>query len=273
MKYKKFYLGFCYALIATSLIIFSACRKNKVAATEDIGYASDHATTEQTFTDVQTIADQASMVSSGSLNYRTTGSGCATVTRGTGTITIDFGSSDCLCHDGRLRRGKILITYTGNYADAGSVHTITFDNFYQNDNKITGTKTVTNMGSNAQGQPYFDITVSGAVTKAGGGTISANWQRVRTWTAGYNTPADPTDDVYQITGSGTMTRANGMLVNINITSPLTVACNCHWIEAGSVTYSLPGGLSRVLNYGDSSSCDDQATLTLANGTIRNITLP
>jgi hypothetical protein len=275
MKNSKIHLGICSFVIAGTVIIFSACRKNKTT-TEDTSYATNQAVSEQTFTDVQTIADQASTITSGSLNYRiaaTTGTGCASVTRSAGVININFGSSDCLCHDGRLRRGTIIVTYTGNYSDVGSVHTITFDNFYQNDNKVTGTKTVTNMGNNSLGQPCYNISINGAVTLSGGGTMSATWQRIRTWTAGYTTPDEPADDVFQVTGSGTMITVAGIFVNINISSPLTIANDCRWVEAGSVTYTLPGGATRVLNYGNSPVCDDLATLILANGTTKNIVLP
>jgi len=261
--------------IAGSVFIFMAgCRKNKV---EDTGYANDHATSEQTFNDVQTISDMAASTSSSTLGYKTTATtigGCATVTRTPGKIVIDFGTTDCTCHDGRKRRGQIIITYTGAYTDVGSVHTITFDNFYQNDNKVTGTKTVTNVGPNSLGQPVFNISITGSVTlQSTGGTISTQWNRVRTWTAGYNTPNDMTDDVYQITGSGSITRANGKVITETITAPLIVAYSCHWIEAGSITFSVASGESRILNYGDTPNCDDIATITLGNGTVKTITLP
>jgi hypothetical protein len=277
MRKYTFVLSVCLA-VATTAIIFSACRKKAVTATEDTGYAADHATAEQTFNDVQTISDQAS-VTTGSLNFRTTATtsgGCATVTHSNDSVIIDFGPTDCTCHDGRKRRGKIIATFSGgHYADSGSVHTITFDNFYQNDNKITGTKTVTNMGHNAAGQPYFNVTVAGQVTRNGGGTISANWTRVRTWTAGYTTPTDWSDDVYEITGSGTITRADGstVAVAIDASTPLVVALNCHWIESGSVVYNMPGNRIRTLNYGITASCDDNAQVVLPNGTTYNITLP
>ena len=167
----------------------------------------------------------------------------------------------------------MIVTYTGRYADSGSVHMITFNNFYQNDNKVTGYKKVTNMGHNALGQPYFAIQINGSLTYSGGGTVSTSWTRTRTWTAGYNTPTDLTDDVYQVTGNGSMTRANGQVVNIMISVPLTIALSCHWIESGTVTYTLASGLSRTLNFGDSPVCDDMAVVTLSNGTTRNISLP
>ena len=32
----------------------------------------------------------------------------------TRTLTIDFGSTNCLCPDGRYRRGKIVVVFTGS---------------------------------------------------------------------------------------------------------------------------------------------------------------
>jgi len=278
MRKSKLLFSIGAAMVAISLFVFAiGCHKKTIDTTEDSGFATDHATSEQTFNDVQTIADQASAAPAGSLGYRTTattGSGCATVTKSGDSVIIDFGATDCLCHDGRLRRGKIIATFTGgSYTTTGSVHTITFDNYYQNDNKVTGTKTVTNMGLNSLGQPYFSVVINGAVTLASGGTISSSWTRTRTWVAGSST-TDQSDDVYNITGTGSLTRANGTVVSIEIAAatPLVVANNCHWIEAGTVTYTF-AGKTRSMNYGTTAACDDMATVTLANGTIKNITLP
>lgn len=262
--------------IALVAMMWTGCKKDKNQ--EDTGYASEHATSEQAFDDVQSIADQAANVSAGPLGYKLTTSGCATVSKtppmsgNPGIMTVDFGSSNCTCHDGRTRRGRIIITYTGNYADSGSMHTITFDNYYQNDNKVTGTKTVTNMGHNSSGQLWFTVHISGSVALKGGGTITTEWNRVRTWTGGYSTLTYLEDDVYQVTGSGTLTRPNGTAISIAITSPLVIAANCHWIEAGSVTFSIASGQTRILNFGDVPACDDQATVTLGNGSQRTITL-
>jgi hypothetical protein len=79
--------------------------------------------------------------------------------------------------------------------------------------------------------------------------------------------------VYSVTGSGTITRASGEVVNVAITTPLTVATSCHWIEGGTVKYTLSGGQTRTMNYGDTPTCDDQATVTMPNGKTKTITLP
>lgn len=276
MQKSKLMLFIGAATLVVSISLFTACRKNNdknnttTSTTEDTGYATDQNLAEKTFDDVQDISDKANATGSGSGAFKT--SGCATVTLSGHTITVDFGPTNCMCSDGRNRRGKIIINFTGAYRDSGSVHTITFDNYYQNDNKVEGTKTVTNMGHNSSGQSYFNIHVSGTITKADGTSIATNSDRVRTWTAGESTLFNWSDDVYMITGSGTITRPAG-IVNVAITSPLEVHLGCRWIEAGTVTYTLPSGATRTLNYGSTAACDNNATLTLASGVTHAITLP
>lgn len=261
-----------------TIVLVTSCQKRTKDDTEETGYATEQSISEKAYNDAESIADQASTISTGgSLNYKETGitSACATVTRGTGIITVDFGTANCLCNDGRNRRGKIIITYTGAYADSGSTHTITFDNFYQNDNKVEGNKTVTNMGHNSLGQPYFNVTVDGDVTLATGGVVATVSYRTRTWIAGYTTPGNFSDDRYSLTGSGSITRPSGVTVNAAISnlSPLIVSAGCRWIEAGTITFALPGGFTRSINYGTTANCDNQAILSLPSGATYNIVLP
>jgi hypothetical protein len=269
------------SVLAFALAVFtfgSGCNKNKTTdnstQTEETDVASDQVLSEQAFEDAQSIADQGATIT-GAMNYRMSGSTsgpCATVSRSGDTTVIDFGTVDCTCRDGRTRRGKIIVVRSGIYIDSGSVRTITFDNFYQNGNKITGIRTVTNMGRNTMGQPFYNINVAGSILLTSGRTISATWSRVRTWTAGYTTLGTITDDIYQITGSGTITRAGGAIVGVEITAPLILAMDCRYIEAGTVKYTLPSGGVRTLNYGDTPACDNMAKLTLPSGTVYDITL-
>ncbi|MBS1775636.1 MAG: hypothetical protein JSS64_05070 [Bacteroidetes bacterium] len=260
-----------------------SCKKDKQATDDgDTGYATDHARLEKTFDDVQNITDEAA--TTGTLaNLRTTAdysilSACATVTRDTisvpHTVTVDFGTSNCLCADGRYRRGQIIVSYNGHYRDSASVHAITFNNFFVNNNQVTGSKSVTNMGHNNLGQTYFSIAINGSIILANNaGTISWISSRIRTWVAGESTLVR-SDDAYDISGSATLTRANGVGVNINITSPLHVAVSCPWIEQGVVTFTpvAPAAFkSRTLDFGN-GTCDALAVLTIGNKTY-NVTLP
>jgi hypothetical protein len=275
----RFSRNACFIAAMAVLFTLAACKMKKDDNTtpDDTGYATDHAMLEKTFNDVQSIADEAG--TSGNLStFRsgpaTLGGPCATVTCDTISVphvlTIDFGATNCLCQDGNYRRGQIIITYNGHYRDSGYAHAIGFNNYFVNDNQVTGTKTVTNMGHNSSGQPYYNVSVNGSIILANNnGTISWTSTRTRTWVAGYNT-TQWADDVYNITGSASVTRANGNTFSLNITSPLVIALNCHWIEQGTVQITRQNGNIRTLDYGN-GTCDALATFTV-NGHTYNITL-
>ncbi len=210
------------AFATLSVFTFSACNRLKKDATdEDTGYAADHASLEKTFSDAQSIADEADDAGTGGsmASYRIAGGGptvlgqCANIIKDTTTnthkLTVDFGATNCLCKDGNYRRGKIIIAYTGRYRDMGHIHTISFDNYFVNDNQVTGTKTVSYNSNDAAGNPKYDISVDGQIILANSaGTLSWTSTRTRTWLQGYTTK-DWSDDVYEISGSGNVTRANG----------------------------------------------------------------
>lgn len=277
MKQTKIMFKSCVILALGMLIVSSCNRKNdNNLSNDEAGYGADHAKLAQTFNDVQNIADQAG--NTGSLNnYRTEESilsNCATVTRDTVSVphlmTIDFGATNCLCMDGRYRRGQIMVSYNGHYRDSGYTHTITFNNYFVNNNQVTGTKSVTNVGHNAAGNLVYHINVNGGLILANsGGTLSWVSTRIRTWVAGESTSVR-SDDVYEITGNGTVTRPNGNTFTVAISSPLKVANNCNWIEQGIVQITPPNSVVRTLNYGN-GNCDNQATLTV-NGNTYNIVL-
>ncbi len=269
-------------VVFAAVLMFAACKRDKTNnltanTDEDTYYAEDQARMDQTYDDAQSIGDQAFANNGVELKGGDDIlSSCAVVTHDTIStprkITIDFGATNCLCKDGRYRRGKIILTYTGKYRDSGSVHTIGFDSYFVNDNAVLGTKTVTNMGKNTSSQTYFNISVNGMIIlNTTGDTISHVASRVRTWTAGENTTA-LSDDVYSITGSGTNTRRTGKIVDYNITNPLVIALNCRWIKQGTIEFTPRGATTakRTIDYG-SGACDDQATVTVGTKT-KTITL-
>ena len=265
-------------LATAAIFILTACNRMKDRDNEDTGYASDHATLEKTYSDAQSITDEAGE-SGGLSTYRVAAGGstlsaCATITNDTmaspHTLTVDFGTSNCLCNDGIYRRGQIIVKYTGRYKDAGHTHEITFNNYFVNDNGVSGKKTVTNTGNDAAGNPQYSVSVEGAIVLAdGGGTISWTSTRTRTWLSGFDTP-DRRDDVYEIRGSGTITRANGKTFDLTITTPLHIARACRWIESGVVQITPAGANVRTLDYG-SGACDAQADYTV-NGKTYSVTL-
>lgn len=277
MKTKRFLTGSVTMLVAVSMV-FTSCRRDEEDT--DTTAAADNAFAEACYSDVANIADEAGISGTVS-NYRVgdpnTGgllTTCATVTvtnantADQDTITVDFGSTNCTCNDGRNRRGKIIVFFTGLYRDSASTHTITFDNYFVNDNQVMGTKTVTNLGHNAAGHLVYDIDVNGTIILANGeGTITWNSQRQREWTAGESTSVWY-DDMYSITGSASGVSAAGENFSMNITNPLirnmALGCRRHFTQ-GTVELTPGTRPMRTIDFG-SGACDDIATVTINNHT-------
>lgn len=274
MKTKNLF-QFGMMLMTAAALTLTSCKKENEDS--DTSAAGDNALAESTYQDATNIADEAA---TGSLsNYRggnTEGllSTCATITLDTAvstnpdTIRVNFGSSNCMCNDGRNRRGTIVIVYTGTYRDSGSTWTITFDNYFVNDNQVLGTKTVTNLGHNTAGHLVYDINVNGSIVLASnGGTITWVSQRQREWTSGESTP-QWSDDMYSITGSASGTGANGNSYTATITSPLirnmALGCRRHFVQ-GTVELTPSNKPMRTIDFG-SGACDDIATVTINNNT-------
>lgn len=198
------------------------------------------------------------------------------------TLTIDFGTAGCLGADGKTRKGKIIVTTTGKYRDAGTVITTTLDNFYVSDNgtdfyHIEGTRTVTN-----QGNYTFSVVVSGAkITHPDGTFLTWESTRTRTWIEGMNTgflslKSDSTccmwwtgilDDVYSVTGSGSGVNRDGIAFTVTVTEALRVQFCGYKVEVtDGVVEIQPDGLKkRTVDFGD-GTCDNSATVSVGNKT-------
>ena len=282
MKPKNIFKSLVLAAIIG--VTVTSCRKDKddELLDKDTSSAADNALAEVSFNDVNNIADEASKgnlisylsTNNSNSNERGIMSSCATITHDTITIphklTIDFGSTNCLCNDGRYRRGQVIVDYTGRYRDSASIHTFTFNNYFVNDNQLLGTKTVTNNGHNSAGHLTYSIAVNGQIIKAnGGGTITWTSARTREWIAGENTLIW-SDDVYLITGSASGTSAAGLSFTAVINSPLRKELACRYIVSGSIAITPQGKATRLVDFGG-GSCDNQATVTI-NGQVHSITL-
>ncbi|MFM7636275.1 MAG: hypothetical protein ACKO5W_00225 [Crocinitomicaceae bacterium] len=177
------------------------------------------------------------------------------------TVTVDYGTSNCDCNDGKTRRGKIVTTFTGQYFAPGTVITHTPVDYYVNDIKYGGTKTVTNMGLNGSGQPYFNVQIGGTATKTDGEVITYTSTRVRTWIQGYNTLTVPFDDEYDITGTATGTFSNGGGYASETNTPIRIKVGCGFPVSGILQITPVDRPVRTINYGD-GSCDQTFTVTV-----------
>jgi hypothetical protein len=273
-------------LILNGIILINACKKEKTS--EELEYdtqtSEDNSLAEGTFNDVNTMANEA-MENDSLSTFRVSSpentmlSICATITNtpdgsGGGTIILNFGSTNCLCRDNRYRRGIINISYTGSYRDSGTVINTSFDNYFVGKDstrmfKVTGTKTVTNNGHNANHNMNFSINVNGHLTNVNGLTMDWTSVRNREWINGEITPGIFSDDEYVITGSASGTNFEGNSFTVNITNGLHIKF-CPYITEGTFELTPSGKPTRTFDYGD-GTCDALATLTI-NGRTFNISL-
>lgn len=266
MKTIKQRLIAAIMLFAATAFLFTSCKRENLD--DNMRSAEDNALVEVNFSDAQSIADEAAagnMSSYKSENVDGILSTCATITHDTlsdpRVLTIDFGDLNCTCNDGRQRRGKIIVTYTGQYREPGHIHTITFDNYFVNDNQVLGTKTVINNGYNNDGNLYYSIEVDGSIIRANDeGTITFVSSREREWIEGESTP-ERVDDVYLVTGTASGTNSEGGSFTATITSALRRTVACHQFVSGTAEVTPANRPTRYIDFGD-GSCDNQATVTV-----------
>jgi hypothetical protein len=271
----KFFIAI--AAIATTSLVYTGCKKEDKKP-KNANAAADNANADNAFAG---IWKQIGTVTDTSGTIREMSSACATatispfdLTTWPKTVTINFGTTNCLCNDGNYRRGIITAVFSGRYQDSLTVITVTLTNYYHNDYKVVGTQTITNLGRNSAGHLVYKVEVNGAtVTHPTNGTYSTwNTLQYREYYAGYNTPLNIFDDIYMITGTANGVSADGEPYNITVNSALQVNIGCRWIVKGTFTLTLNNYPSYpiVFDYG-SGACDALATATL-NGTTYNIVM-
>ena len=283
---KYYYLPALF--ICLMLIVLSGCKKNATspatAVDESVQSSTDNAMIDGEFTSIFSyVDDQGDQVFTSSINkdkdpvplglaMDTLLPVCANPSYDstTHTLTIDFGSTDCVCRDGLTRRGKIIAVFTGKYKQPGSSVTVTLQNYYVQDMNVFGTKTIT-----YQSAFSWNVVVSNAGIVTPNGTASWNSNRVVTKTKGTLTPKIWIDDEYSITGTANGVNRNGVAYSVTIDEPLIkeMACFVKDFVSGVLTIINNKQDTLSINYDPlgTQACNKLATVTY-NGITKTITL-
>jgi hypothetical protein len=252
---------FLILLLGISVFVAS-CRKER-RDTLGSSISTDNNTAENLFSDMFKVVDEVSSTTSG---IREDLIGCidtliVDTVSNPKTVLIDFGDNDCTSNDGRIRKGKLHITYTGRYREPGTVITITPENYTVNGYLLEGQKTVENLGLNSAGQLHYAITAEGTITAPNSAwDITWNANRIRTWIEGQST-ATVWDDVYEISGTSSGINRNDVAYESTITVPLRAEVSCAWIVSGKITVEPDGYAPRYIDFGD-GECNNGFTLTV-----------
>jgi hypothetical protein len=179
------------------------------------------------------------------------------------TITMNYGPVNHLCSDMRERRGKLVITATDLFENAGAEYNVTFENFFQSNYKVEGQFTVTNLGRNDQDKTEYDISASNiSINTPKAKTFYYNQHNTRTWVEGEETSLDYEDDVYYIRGEqyGYSSDSTEFNMSISEKNPLDIWVKCRWIRAGVLTIEVETIPEISLDFGN-GECNNYATAT------------
>tara|TARA_B110000116_G_scaffold270527_1_gene288817 strand:+ start:43 stop:876 length:834 start_codon:yes stop_codon:yes gene_type:complete len=261
-------------ILSILTILLYACKDEDVINTPEqtsTQASQDHLFAENIFNDINRVVEDGfndnGLSKSSCANYKSIASDSSDAD----TLIIDFGEVDCLDKYGKLRRGKIIIIYTAPYQDSLSQISTTFDHYYVNStNWVQGSRTVTNLGRNVNGDMVFEIVVDANITTEIG---RIDWisNRTRFWTDGRNTTQYPFDDIYTVVGSASGNGLNNRDFTVNITDSLEVNLGCLLptitynkrcvIVSGKVKVTPEGYTEREIDYGmGGCNCDFSVTI-------------
>ena len=250
-------------------LIFTACKKDETETiqSEQIMAAEDQAAANDLYEDVDEQVDQA-------VETRGGGGDCPTVTLDPAdgsyprTMTVDFGTDGCTGPDGRVRKGQIVVTLTDTLINTGAIRTATFVDFYVDGAHLEGTRTLTNLGPNADDNLTFSRTVVGGKITFPDDEF-ATWEANHTMvlTEGANT-ATWLDNVWEVSGGATGVTRNGRAYTTEIVTPLVRKRLCRWTVSGTKTLTIDGK-TLTIDYGN-GECDRKATVIGPNGGTRQI---
>ncbi len=267
-------------LIITCLSIFTlmSCKKeslkSEIESTFDL--ASKNATNELMTEDVNNIlmatTDSFNLSGARVPNAEMGLPACATITV-TGSfpnkhITIDFHDS-CVGSDNVTRSGIIHVVLTNYIRTAGSVATVTFENYKRNGYQKEGTVTWTNTSNSPSAKSWHRVVVNGKITAPDGRYWLHESDKTLTQVAGITTQNN-SDDAYSISGSGSVTNEEGKTRTAEIITALHKQVSCSNIDEGSIKFQGPNHYA-LIDFGN-GYCDNIATVSIDGYTPRTITL-
>lgn len=186
------------------------------------------------------------------------------------TITIDFGDG-CEGLNGRVRSGKIIITYTDFRFVPGSVFTYVLEDFAIDGRQIEGTRVIENVSVTIDDNPVFHITLTdGKITFLDGTVATREVDRLRMWVRASN----PINDEFHILEGSTANGVNreGLNYEVTVLETLIYKRNCRegrrFIPVAGVKEIKKGDDVIIIDFGD-GECDNLVTINF-NGRIETI---
>jgi hypothetical protein len=235
MKRNKRFLGLMLIALTIVFLTPSCSKEDEGSISEtDLALAQDEAYADALYEEIDNMvvseitALDASGYLSADLKSTTEEEPCYTVTvdhpdstHFPKVVTIDYGEGCTIVFrdDTITRKGQIILTVTDRWFMPGAENIVTFNNFYLNDVKIEGTRTITNLGLNEELHLEMGIVLEGGKITFNDTTwMTRDANHVREWIRHYS----PQNDTVLITGSANGTNVLGQQYSRVITEPLVL---------------------------------------------------
>ena len=190
---------------------------------------------------------------------------CVTVTKdeATNTKTIDFGDEGCEGRDGRIRKGKIIITHEGERNVPGFKRTVALEDFSVDTIGIEGVRVLTYV-SGTDTEKEYNATLTGGKLTFPDGTIATR-ESTRTRVVTFDEDGEKSKvDRY---GSATGINRESLTYNnvVDETTPIVnlTACREQGTFApvsGILSINIEGESEKVIDFGD-GICDNLVIIT------------
>lgn len=270
-KLKASFKNVAIALVAVLFFSLTACDTAK----EEI-IKTDVALTETTtqeevidgyFEDVDAVSLEAFDIKGaegGRMGRDTTRSftRCATIThdKDAKTIVIDFGEG-CEGPGGKVRTGKINITYTSRKYVPGAIWTFTPEDLTINGIAIEGVKTVTNVSASEDDYLSLNkVLAGGKATWPDGAFATRDSDKTVTWIR----EANPVNDEFHISGEASGVNKEGLDYSMEILSKMIYKRKCRMegvhIAVQGLKSFTKGEENILIDFGD-GACDNEITVT------------
>lgn len=174
------------------------------------------------------------------------------------TTTLDFGGG-CEGPDGKIRKGKMVISQTGKYFTPGSIITAQLDQYSVNDVKIEGIRRIENMSTDNTTNPIFSLRLeNGRFNWSDGTHATRETSQSRTWTLTENRD----QLTFSIDGSANGITRRGENYSSETTQMLTYdrSCTSYLPTTGIQTLILENSNEQFeIDYG-TGACENKVVL-------------
>lgn len=258
-----------FSLIAVFFLILTACDSNDDPISTDISSAisTDEEVVDGYFEDTDDVVFEANDKIEATNGRSAMDDGesltrCAEITHDTEnkTITIDFGDG-CEGPGGKIRSGKVIITYTDRKYVPGAVWVYTLENYTVNGIALEGTKTLTNVSASEDDYLSFNKVLEGGKATWPDGTFATREvNKTFTWIR----ERFPINDEFHVEGEASGVTKDGVSYQVDILSTLIYKRKCRragvHIAVQGLKSVVKGDEEVLIDFGD-GECDNLVTVT------------